>query len=189
MYRTSVTYTLAYVASVSVWGRRESWDESKREERGRRGRREKERCPLFHFPSPFRFFLLSLQLSRNNSIENVGYIDPHKSLLAQLWRVCSGNLNSGGSRGRAWGDNPPLFLDQTETPRAEKKHFETGLPLILWSGWPSTPLLIGRSGSATADGGVGSIPFESRLFHWDLFSNHHPHIYLPGLQVAITFAC
>ena len=50
-------------------------------------------------------------------------------------------LPSGGSRGGARGDRPPLILDQTEAQRAEKK-FGDRPPshLISGSGWPG-PLL------------------------------------------------
>ena len=56
---------------------------------------------------------------------------------------------SGGSRGGARGARPPLFLNQT----GPKKYFlETGVPLILGSGWPSPPSpLIWRSRSAIED--------------------------------------
>ena len=43
---------------------------------------------------------------------------------------------------------PHLLLDQTEARKAEKKIFKTA-PLLLWSGWPTPPPLIWRSGSAT----------------------------------------
>ena len=44
--------------------------------------------------------------------------------------------SSGGSRGGAWGARPPpLFLDQNEARRAEKKIFlRPGPPLISGSG-------------------------------------------------------
>ena len=53
---------------------------------------------------------------------------------------------SGGSRRGARG--PPLFLDQTEARRAEKKFFETSPPPHLRV-WMTGPPLIRRSGSAT----------------------------------------
>ena len=39
---------------------------------------------------------------------------------------------SGGSRGGARGARPPLFLDQTEARRTEKKIFETPPYLMVW---------------------------------------------------------
>ena len=47
---------------------------------------------------------------------------------------------SGGSRGGARGARPPLFLDQTEARRTEKKFFEPP-PHISWSGYPPPPPL------------------------------------------------
>lgn len=37
-------------------------------------------------------------------------------------------IDSGASRGGAWEANLPLFLDQTEARRAEKKFFKTAPP-------------------------------------------------------------
>lgn len=37
-------------------------------------------------------------------------------------------IDSGASRGGAWEANLPLFLDQTEARRAEKKIFKTAPP-------------------------------------------------------------
>ena len=47
------------------------------------------------------------------------------------------------------GVRPPLFLDQTEAWRAEKKIFGHCPPLFSGSGWPAPPSPIWRSGSAT----------------------------------------
>ena len=93
-------------------------------------------------------FLLSLHLSRNNSIENAGYVHPRKSPVAQWGRVWSSNQNSGGSRGGAWGACPsPIF-------RPNKKKILIPAPPLsqgLDDRVPPPPL-IGRSGSATAEG-------------------------------------
>ena len=44
------------------------------------------------------------------------------------------------------GPPPPLYLDQTEDQRVEKKFFLRPPPLISGSGWPPPPHLIWRSG-------------------------------------------
>ena len=131
MYRTFVTCTLAYVAaSVSLWGRRESWDESKREEWGRRGRRERKGFLFSSLPPPSHVFLLPLQLPRNNSIENAGYVHQHKSPVAQWGRVWSSNHNSGGSREGAWGARPsPYFHTKLRPEGSKRKNFKSGPPI------------------------------------------------------------
>ena len=139
MYRTFVTCTLAYVASVSLWGRRESWDESKREEWGRRGRREKKGFLFSPLPPPSHVFLLPLHLPRNNSIENAGYVHQHKSPVAQWWRVWSSNQNSGGSREGPGGLAPPFIFTPNWGPKGRKKKFSIRPPHISGSGWPGTP--------------------------------------------------
>ena len=50
------------------------------------------------------------------------------SLVGFTWRL------SGESLVRARGDRPPLFLDQTEDQRVEKKFFETAPPPTLSEG-------------------------------------------------------
>ena len=50
----------------------------------------------------------------------------------------------GEGPGGPGGPGPPLFLDQTEARRAEKKIFETGLPpyLRVWmTGFPQEPIM------------------------------------------------
>jgi len=74
------------------------------------------------------FFWLSLHLSRNNLIENAGYVYPHRSPVAQWGRVWSSNQNSGGSRGGAWGSGPSPFF------KTNLKKFKTGPPFISGSG-------------------------------------------------------
>ena len=49
-------------------------------------------------------------------------------------------IDSGASRGGAWEANLPLFLDQTEARRAEKKFFKTAPPPPLNTPTP-TPYL------------------------------------------------
>ena len=50
--------------------------------------------------------------------------------LKNLGRVANWFATSGGSRGGARGARPPVFLDQTEAQRAEKKLFwRPGSPL------------------------------------------------------------
>ena len=139
VYRTFVTCTLAYVASVSLWGRRESWDESKREEWGRRGRRERKGFLFSPLPPPSHVFLLPLHLPRNNSIENAGYVHQHKSPVAQWWRVWSSNQNSGGSREGPGGLAPPLIFWPNWGPKGRKINLKTRPRLISGSGWPGTP--------------------------------------------------
>ena len=152
MYRTFVTCTLAYVASVSLWGRRESWDESKREEWGRRGRRERKGFLFSPLAPPSHVFLLPLHLPRNNSIENAGYVHQHKSPVAQWWRVWSSNQNSGGSRKGPGGLAPPLIFIPNWGPKGRKKKILNQAPpyLRVWTTGYRPP--IGRSGSATAEG-------------------------------------
>ena len=53
--------------------------------------------------------------------------------------VCNRVVCSGGSRGGARG-GAPLFLDQNETQRAEKKFFEAGSPPLLSQGLDDPPL-------------------------------------------------
>ena len=73
------------------------------------------------------------------------------SPIFQIDRIYLLNGGSGGSRGGARGPPAPLFLDQTEARRAEKKtFFGDCAPLISETGWPPHPFpLIWRSGSAT----------------------------------------
>ena len=96
-----------------------------------KGEEREERVPLFPSPSPFPCFFYSRSSfnSRNNSIENSGYVHPHKSPVAQWGRVWSSNQNSGGSREGLGGSPLPLFLYQTEARRAEKKNFKSGPPI------------------------------------------------------------
>ena len=57
---------------------------------------------------------------------------------------CQGYTYQWRIKGRGPGSSPPpLFLDQTEARRAEKKIFETGLPLYLgvWKTAPPPPPL------------------------------------------------
>ena len=105
-------------------------------------------------------FLLSLHLSRNNSIENAGYVHPRKSPVAQWGRVWSSNQNSGGSRGGAWGACPsPIFRPN------KKKILIPAPPLISGSGWPGTPPPPLSEGlGPPLQKVMGSIPFESGLF-------------------------
>ena len=48
-------------------------------------------------------------------------------------------------------DRPHLFFDQTETQRGPKKFFWRPAPFISGSGWPPSPRLIWRSGSASVN--------------------------------------
>ena len=65
---------IACVASVSAGVRRECWNESKKDVRNKTGGDGEKRKPLIPSPSSFfHFLLLSLQLSRNNSIGNACY--------------------------------------------------------------------------------------------------------------------
>ena len=50
---------------------------------------------------------------------------------------------SGGSRGGARGARPPLFLDQTEARRTEKKFFEPPPPISHGLDTPPPPLFEG----------------------------------------------
>ena len=59
---------------------------------------------------------------------------------ASFRATISGMFCSGGSRGGAWGARPlpPLFLDETEARRVEKKFLETG-PLPYLRVWMTIP--------------------------------------------------
>ena len=65
-------------------------------------------------------------------------------------KSCTRHADSGVSRGGARGARPPLFLDQTEARRAEKKFFSRPPPSPYLRVWMTGPPPYLRSGSATA---------------------------------------
>ena len=58
------------------------------------------------------------------SVVEVSQREGRKICLFGWWKDPKGLTSSGGSRGKV----PPLFLDETEARRAEKKFSETGSP-------------------------------------------------------------
>ena len=74
-----------------------------------------------------------------NEIGRNSHIQHNPPQAAQATQPTLGYV-SGGSRGGAREARAsPLFLDQTEVRRAEKKFFETAPPLFSGSGWPAAP--------------------------------------------------
>ena len=108
--RTFVTCTLAYVARFPCKVVEKVGTRAKEKNEGEGGGERRKGFLFSPLPPPSHVFLPSLHLSRNNSIENAGYVHPHKSPVAQWWRVWSSNQNSGGSSGGACGARPSPYF-------------------------------------------------------------------------------